>query len=252
MKIVHISDVHVGDSPWERLAAAAAAINALRPNVVVLSGDLTQTGRSREFREAAQFLALLESPVVGTPGNHDAPIFNIFERVLRPYERFAMLGLATDWKSVDPLVSISTLNTARAFQARRDWSQGVYPKDAFESFLQDAAPASWRVVAAHHPPVNLSGAHVNSDSVRGAESWTRLGQAKRTLLLCGHLHGFSVTRIPPLREARMIVAPTLSSGRSRSAGHGFVEIDLDGDGLNVALHLLDGDSYTRALEMEAA
>lgn len=249
MKIVHISDVHVGDSPWSRLETAAGAINALRPDVVVLSGDLTQAGRRREFAEAARFLALIESPVVGTPGNHDSPVYNVLARVFTPFERFDTLGMATSWQSADPPVEISTLNTARPIQARRDWSQGVYPRGAFAALADDHADAAWRIVAAHHPPVSMGGAQVRSDSRRGPESWDALGRARRTLLLCGHLHRFAVMRVPPLLQARMIVAPTLSSGRSRSAGHGFVEIDVRPDGLEVALHLLEGARYTPALRL---
>ncbi|MDX2235916.1 MAG: metallophosphoesterase [Hyphomonadaceae bacterium] len=249
MKIVHISDVHVGDSPWSRLEAAARAINALEPNVVVLSGDLTQSGASQEYAEAARFLALIESPIVGTPGNHDAPVRNVFARVLAPFERFAMLGLSTTWRSADPPVEITTVNTARPFQARPDWSQGVYPKGAFEPFLDDPAAGAWRIVAAHHPPISMGGAHVRSDSRRGVQSWDTLGRASRTLLLCGHLHGFSITRVPPTRRARMIVAPTMSSGRARSAGHGFVEIDVEPEGLDVTLHLMEAEAYVPALSV---
>lgn len=249
MRLVHISDVHVGDSPRALLAEAAAAINALKPRVVVLSGDLTQSGSSAEYEEAAWFLGLFESPVVGTPGNHDAPVYNLLARVLSPFERFESLGLASSWKSLDPAVEIATLNTARAIQARADWSQGVYPEDAFESLLPDAERPSWRIVVAHHPPVSMSGALVRSDARRGARSWATLGRTRRTLLLCGHLHRFTIVHVPPLLDARMIVAPTLSCSRARRAGLGFVEMELSGPELGVRLHLHDGTAYAPALQV---
>lgn len=249
MRLVHISDVHVGDTPWSRLEAAADAINALAPAVIVLSGDLTQSGASREYAEAARFLALLDPPVIATPGNHDAPVRNGAERAVRPYRRFARLDLSMSWTSADPPVEITAINTARAIQARLDWSQGVYPR---RGIPLDDTHAGWRILAAHHPPITIPGAHVRSDARRGARLWERLGRTSRTLLLCGHLHGFSVTRAPPEGRARLIVAPTLCSGRARSAGLGFVEIGLGVDAIDLRLHLMEAERYVPALDLSFA
>lgn len=248
MKLVHISDVHVGDSPRALLETAATAINALEPAVVVLSGDLTQSGSRREYVEAAWFLSLFSCPVVGAPGNHDAPVHNVVERLFQPYARFDALGVGKIWRHADPAVEIIALNTSRPIQARLDWSQGVYPEGAFVDD-DTVRGEAWRIVAAHHPPISFEGAHVRSDARRGAAAWMKLGSAARTLLLCGHLHRFTVVPVPPRNGAHLIVAPTLSSSRARRAGLGFVEIDFTGEEASIRLHLHNGAAYAPALEV---
>lgn len=47
--LVHISDLHFGDADQARLNAALVAINAVAPDCVVMTGDLTQSGRQSEF-----------------------------------------------------------------------------------------------------------------------------------------------------------------------------------------------------------
>ena len=64
------------------LAAAQA------PDLVVLSGDITQRARRRQFAAARAFIERLSLPVLAVPGNHDIPLFNVFARALNPYGNY--------------------------------------------------------------------------------------------------------------------------------------------------------------------
>jgi 3',5'-cyclic AMP phosphodiesterase CpdA len=75
MRIVQMSDLHVGEGLFrgELLRAAVAETNELRPDLVVVAGDLTMEGYRGEFQQCRQFLDELTCPnVVVTMGNHDA------------------------------------------------------------------------------------------------------------------------------------------------------------------------------------
>ena len=60
-----------------------------RPDLVVLSGDITQRARSAQFRAARAFVDRLEAPVLAIPGNHDIALFDLWSRLVRPFARHA-------------------------------------------------------------------------------------------------------------------------------------------------------------------
>jgi hypothetical protein len=168
--------------------------------------------------------------------------------VFSPYSRFSRLPLLTRWRSEDGAVDVATLNTARAIQFRPDWSQGAYPENV--SWLTSGP--GWRIFVAHHPPIAPPGAPLQSQTHRGEPVWKQLGLSERTLLLCGHLHGFFFMKATPSQAAGLIVAPTLASSRARGGGLGFVELNLAEQSFTTTVHQYDGARYTPSLFFDDA
>ena len=81
--VAHLSDPHFGRIERATVQALIATVTEARPDVVVISGDLTQRAKEREFQEARQFLDALPSPQIVVPGNHDVPLYNVLARVLK-------------------------------------------------------------------------------------------------------------------------------------------------------------------------
>src|SRR6202171_3165554 len=82
--LAHLSDPHFGRIERATVEALIAAVTEARPAVVVVSGDLTQRAKEREFQQARQFLDALPSPQIVVPGNHDLPLYNVLARALKP------------------------------------------------------------------------------------------------------------------------------------------------------------------------
>src|SRR5918998_4762766 len=78
--LVHLSDLHFGRIDYSVVEPLIATVKAIKPDVVVISGDLTQRARSEQFQEARRFLDALPSPQIVVPGNHDVPLYNVFAR----------------------------------------------------------------------------------------------------------------------------------------------------------------------------
>lgn len=198
--IAHISDLHCGETPAPRLDQARDAINRIGCDVVVVTGDITHDGLRREYAVAHGFFAALNAPVVGFPGNHGAPVFNAIARLLSPFARFEGLGLASRWDSKCGLVSIRSLNSARAVQTRQDWSQGVYGRQDFAASPDSFLPgARFRIIARHHPP-HAPPQKPMTLSTRGLGRTLSLLEH---LFLCGHLNhasDFAMNGFPHLRE----------------------------------------------------
>src|ERR671933_495803 len=86
-KLVHLSDLHFGRIDERVVGPLAEAVRDARPSLVVVSGDLTQRARARQFREARAFLDRLPKPRVVVPGNHDVPLWDVLARFARPFDK---------------------------------------------------------------------------------------------------------------------------------------------------------------------
>lgn len=222
-EILHISDLHFG-SPFlrDRAKAVVELARDAPPDVLVVSGDLTQRAKREQFEEAASFLARFRCPVVVTPGNHDVPLYRMWERFLAPYRHYRdcvrqELNTVTRTSGV----TIVSLNSSRSFtfsNGRLEREQLAFAAEAFD----DSPPADLRVVVTHHhlaPPPDFGGARVMPKARRALRSFR---EQKVDLILAGHTHrayiGDSLDFFPgEEREEGIIVVQcgTTTSARGR-------------------------------------
>ena len=114
--LAHLSDLHFGRIGRGVLDALHRRLWQVKPDLVVVSGDLTQRARARQFRAARAFLDTLPTPQLVVPGNHDVPLYNVFARFLAPlagYRRF--VADEVDPSFVDDEIAVVGINTARSF-----------------------------------------------------------------------------------------------------------------------------------------
>src|ERR1700730_6118081 len=116
--IAHISDLHFGRHNLGVMEHLVASIEKSRPDLVVISGDFTQRARHLEFAEGRRFLDRIAFPKLVTPGNHDVPLYDLFNRYLRPFRKYdryiAPLDQPLSFFQDDELAVLG-LNTARRF-----------------------------------------------------------------------------------------------------------------------------------------
>ncbi len=86
--LLQISDPHFGTEQAEVVEALVMLARQQQPDLLVLSGDITQRARPAQFRAARAFTDRLRVPVLAVPGNHDLPLFEPWARLRRPYGRY--------------------------------------------------------------------------------------------------------------------------------------------------------------------
>src|SRR3982750_3587483 len=86
--LIHLSDLHFGTVDPAIVPALLDFIRITKPDLVVISGDLTQRARTEQFIEARQFLDSISLPKIVIPGNHDVPLHNVFARLFQMLDRF--------------------------------------------------------------------------------------------------------------------------------------------------------------------
>jgi 3',5'-cyclic AMP phosphodiesterase CpdA len=176
--IVHLSDLHFGHHDSHVVTGLAGVIETARPNVIAISGDLTQRARTHEFEMAREFLRTLPPPVIVVPGNHDVPLYNLTARWLRPldrYRRFISDDLQPSF--LDDEIAVVGINTARSLTIKNGRINKRQIKRACEC-LNVAPDTAVRILVTHHP-FDLP-ASASSRAVVG-----RADMAVRALIGCG-------------------------------------------------------------------
>lgn len=113
--IVHLSDLHFGRVDRSLVDPPIQSVREIGPDLVAISGDLTQRARTAQFLEARRFLDALPKPQIMVPGNHDVPPYNPLARFFRPlvkYRRY--IGENIEPFYADEQIAVVGVNTARS------------------------------------------------------------------------------------------------------------------------------------------
>lgn len=253
MRLVHISDLHFGAVDPALPEQLRAAILKVEADVLVVSGDLTQHGLSREFQEAKRFLDSLPLPQLVVPGNHDVPRWwVVWERFRRPWSRFRRLVQA-DLEPVwtQPGLFIVGTNSARVAGWHPDWSRGRLSHHQMARLVKlgmTAETSALRVLVVHHPPAAPpQGTHRHLIG-RQREFSQAVNLAGVDLVLAGHFHVSYVQALPlsggsQARDCVLSSVSTATSHRRKGEPNGFHVIEGDAQKLTVQAWGWDGNAF---------
>jgi 3',5'-cyclic AMP phosphodiesterase CpdA len=224
--IVHLSDLHFGRTDPAILQPLIDHVRAIGPDVVVVSGDLTQRARRHEFQEAKKFLDALPQPQIVVPGNHDVPLYDIFSRFGQPlakYRRYISADVEPTY--VDDEIAVIGVNTARSltFKGGRINAEQIAGIRKTLCTIDDRVI---KIIVTHHP-FDLPASFGKGQLVGRAKlAMETLADCGADLLLAGHLHtshaGNTDTRYPIQDYAALVVqAGTATSVRGRGETNSF-------------------------------
>ncbi len=159
----------------------------LRPDLVVVSGDLTQRARPVEFAEARAFLDSIEAPQIVIPGNHDIALYNLYGRFIERLQRYKT-HISSDLEPFysDSEVIVVSVNTARSltFKGGRINAEQV---SRLRHRLGTAARGAMKILVAHHP-LDLPEAFSQALVGRARMAMKALTDSGIDVILSGHLH----------------------------------------------------------------
>lgn len=219
-RVLQLSDPHFGTEQPLVVDALHRFIDSCVPDVLLLSGDITQRARRHQFDAAQRFLNRVTCPVLAIPGNHDIPLFNLFARFINPYGNFRRtFGEHLEPEFSDPDILVIGVNTTRASRHKNGEVSASQTARIIER-LRQAEPGQLRIVMQHHP-VRAVAESDTANLLIGREqavpAWVDAGM---DLLLGGHIH---LPYVWPLygrtgetgRKAWTVQAGTALSSRTR-------------------------------------
>ena len=187
--LVHLSDLHFGTEQPECIRALEAFCAQHQPEAIVVSGDLTQRARFKQFYNCRQFLDRLKCPYLVVPGNHDIPLFHLWNRFFSPFARYQLFfGNMEMTLETEHFFLVGVNSIRRRYHTRGHISLSQITR--VDQHLQQAPQHKLKYVVAHQPfyipPQDKEG--VKDCPVLGRmalQTWAKNGLNG---LLHGHLH----------------------------------------------------------------
>lgn len=220
-QILHVSDIHFGPHFLSDVAdGLARLVDLRRPDLVAISGDLTQRAKIDQFEDARRWVDALPVPWIAVPGNHDVPMYRVWERVFAPY---GVYRKHFD-EELEPIFEgdglyVVGVNTAYNWTVK----DGRFTVDSLRRIKQRLASAPEgvaKIVVAHHPtipPPRFDNRRVAKGSY---EALHLFGELDVEMVLSGHVHqtwvGHSEEFYPRgHRPVLLVHSGTSTSGRGR-------------------------------------
>jgi len=251
--LIHLSDLHFGAHDDRLVDAVERRVDDAKPDLVVISGDFTQRARTEQFKQACHFLERLRKAgheVLGVPGNHDVPLYDVLRRFLSPltrYRRFIDQSLCPFHELPD--AAVLGINTARSLtfkDGRINEDQVAFIRDTFAR----TRPETARILVTHHPLFALpvgDGPDLGKAIGRQELALSAVADAGVDLLLAGHNHRASTHHAKDLvtdaGPALVIQAGTATSTRLRDEEQSFNLLEVGDAEVTVAVQAWDGAGY---------
>lgn len=234
--IAHISDLHISDDAFDEAVfmQAVTEINNLQPDMIILSGDVTNNGYYRQFQQAIKYLDMFDAPLFAVPGNHDARNLGhqSFEELigesswkLTKEDDFMVIGL--DSSSPDE-------DRGHVGNPQRMWMEHQLDQCVINDL------SSILVLHHHVIPIPNTGRERNVLSDAG-DLLKTLTTHEVDLILCGHKHVPNVWRI---NDTIVVNAGSISSNKLRGKiGNSYNVYIIDDDTIEIFLNNVGGEKF---------
>jgi 3',5'-cyclic AMP phosphodiesterase CpdA len=199
-------------------------LGLLKPDLILISGDLTQRATEQQYKQMQDFLKKLSQPCLIVPGNHDIPLFNLISRLFQPfkrYKRYISSELETYYSNKE--VNILGLNSVNRYKIK----DGRLSKATLNRIKThfSASSGQLNILFFHHNLNYFSGMH---HPLNNAEEFIRYLKESPVHIVCtGHLHYANIKIISKnqYEQFALVHAGSLFCQRSKDKMNSFYVID---------------------------
>ena len=219
-RIVHLSDLHISSAHFlsDVAESVVQGVNEISPDILVITGDLTQNGTYQEYMEAKEWIDRIDCRnKVVIPGNHDSRNvgYLLFEDI---------------FKTRSPCCSLDGVTVVGVDSSQPDIDDGHIGREMYGWITENFNVSGLKVFALHHHliPVPMTGREeeIPVDSGDVLELLNRCGV---DIVLCGHRH---VPWVWKLNDMFVVNAGTACSNKIKARTtqcYNLIEIEKAGD-----------------------
>lgn len=250
VRIAHLASLHCGDLTFDEplLAQAVEGINRIRPDVVIVAGDLTADGHRWEYEQAAGWLDRLDAPVVVVPGNHDSRNVGYvhFEELFGQRFTRQRLQLAPQRQERLRITGITVVATD---SSQPDLEDGHIGREWYGWIdEQFGDPHDLKIFVVHHHLVSIPGAGRAPNLITDAgDLLPRLARLRLDVAMTGHRH---VPYFWGLNGVLVCNAGTVATRRTPGTVRpSWNELSVDASTIKAYLHYPDGSRELSAIRV---
>lgn len=190
--LIHLSDLHFGTERVACMHAIQKFCKEHSPEVVVVSGDLTQRAKFKQFYDCKQFLDSLNTPYFVVPGNHDIPLYHIWNRVFKPFGLFQLFfGGLEQTMQTEHFYLIGLNSIRRRFHTKGHISLAQIQR--VDQALIHVPKQKFKIIVSHQPFYTSDQEHHHKDCpILSKIALLEWGKHDLFALLHGHLHSKAV------------------------------------------------------------
>ncbi len=238
--IAHLSDLHVGAVNFKEdiLFEAIKQINNLNPEAVIITGDITENGYYHEYLQVADYLELIENPMMVVPGNHDSRHIGneSFEEIIK-HRHGTLITNDGGIKIIGLDSSEPDLDYGKVGRSQQYWMENELRKAHKNN--------QYKIIALHHHiiPVPKTGRERNVLTDAG-DILQSLIYEKADLVISGHKH---VHHVWHLENTTFVTAGSVSSLKLRGKDiNSYNTYLIQEDKIEIKLNEVQGKTYLMA------
>ena len=255
MKILHVSDLHYKESPetWTLLKEAGRQFEMLRPDIILITGDLTNDGLDEQFQRVKRFIDSLDfCTVLVIPGNRDQARTIVPVPAERSDLEYFLLTHPEPVTLLDEMDSIEGVSRGRQgkffdhfaateffYRANGVAAVGlnsepdITPRqlDMMVQHFNKGEPGEYRIFCAHHSFLPVPTKRLKPGDVvpRAADILQTLIELNVDLLCCGHIHRSHVWDLSDGRHRLLCCNAGSLLDTSGKKDNGFLELSIERD-----------------------
>ncbi|HLX41683.1 MAG TPA: metallophosphoesterase [Ktedonobacteraceae bacterium] len=255
MKILHVSDLHYKEAPetWTLLKEAARQFEMLRPDIILITGDMTNDGLDEQFRRVKRFIDSLDfCNVLVIPGNRDQTRTVVPVATERSDLEYFLLTHPDPVTMLDEIDTLEDVNHGRQgkFFEHFAATEFFYRADGVAAVGLNSEPditprqvelamqhfnkgpvGEYRIFCAHHSflPVPTKKLIPGDVVPRAADILQTLIELNVDLLCCGHIHRSHVWDLSDGRHRLLCCNAGSLLDTSGKKDNGYLEIEIAHD-----------------------
>ena len=239
MRLVLLSDLHIGMHHAELVQPLLDAIAEARADHLIVAGDLVQRARKPLFTQAKALLDQTALPWLNVPGNHDIPLMNLPARLLWPFAAYDAAVPGPRAPVLDlPGLRIIGVNSTYPYR----WRNGrITPAQIAQV---RAAKGDGPVMIVQHHPISLLPGENKELMLNADQTLAAYDAMGVDLVLTGHLHSFNA--VTSASGMTQIHAGSALCDRPIDPPNEFALLDVEPDGYHLTRMIAEDGAFKAA------